>query len=781
MRFTIEGLDCANCAAKLERELRKVPGCEEATVNFTAKVLDAPLEKLEDIRAVVNRVEPGATLIMPESRALKKYTLNGLDCAACAAKLEAALQQVPGLGDARVNFTLKMLEMPAGFENQARQVIARVEPDVKLVEAARESAMEHKSAGRSPHVILTSIILLALGAVLHWQGTPYKVLEYGVLVSSYLLVGWPIVYKAGRNIIRGQVFDENFLMTVASFGAIAIGEVPEAAAVMVFYAVGEYFQERAVNNSRKSIAALLNIRPEYANLVTSSGESKVAPEDVQVGQLIMVKPGERVPLDGVVREGTSLLDTSALTGESVPRRVRRGGAILAGMVNREGLLSVEVTKIYADSSVARILELVERASERKAPAERFITSFARYYTPAVVIGAVLLAVVPPLVLPGATFSTWVYRALVMLVISCPCALVVSVPLSYFGGIGAASKHGVLFKGANYLDAVAKMHTVVFDKTGTLTHGVFKVTTVEPRGTIEGRDLLALAASVEQHSNHPLARSICQAVNGQGKLQSVSDVRELAGRGMEARLGELEVLVGNSRLMQERGVTVEEPLQLGTAVHVALEGEWLGYIVVADEIKSDSAEAVSGLKELGAARVWMLTGDREQAALTVATSLGLDGYAAELLPEDKVREVEKLQAGLTARKEVLLFVGDGINDAPVIARADVGVAMGGLGSDAAIEAADVVIMQDSPARLLTAVEIARFTSAIVRQNVWLSLGVKAGFMALGVLGITTIWGAVFADVGVALIAVLNATRALRYKASLVRSSSPSPQSATVSAE
>jgi len=623
-----------------------------------------------------------------------------------------------------------------------------------LEQPERGSAVDHNRRLIPIGLSLTLLVVGMLSEPLgHWSTLALSV--------SYLVVGWPIIRHVGKNIFRGMLFDEYGLMTIATFGAIAIGEFPEAVAVMVFFSIGEYFQERAVDNSRRSIKALLSLRPDYANLKNGEVTTVVIPESVRVGEVIVVKPGERVPLDGIVRAGQSFLDTSPLTGESVPRVVSVGHEILAGTINQSGLLEVEVTKIYANSTVAKILELVEQASERKAPTERFITSFARYYTPAVVAGAAMLALFPPLLIPGQTFEVWVYRALVMLVISCPCALVVSVPLSYFGGIGAASRQGILFKGANYLDALSKLHTVVFDKTGTLTRGIFAVAEVLPQAGHSRDEVLSLAATLEQHSTHPVAKAICQAGTAVAGAP-LTEISEYAGRGMTALLGEKLLVVGNDRLMAAHGVRLQARLeQGGTRVFVALDGHLVGEIRVADELKPDGGKAVTDLRALGVRHISMLTGDYEHPAAQVAQILGLDSYHAELLPHEKVAEVEGMQNALLKGRQKLVFVGDGINDAPVIARADIGIAMGGLGSDAAIEAADVVIMQDAPSKVATAVRLSRYTTAIVRQNVALSLGVKFVFMLLGALGMTTIWGAVFADVGVTLLAIANAMRALRF--------------------
>lgn len=696
-----------------------------------------------------------------------RYTLAGLDCASCAAKIEQELRKIKGLEGATVNFAGQSVELSPELAGAAREAIARVEPGVRLVEQGdrtKTAVAEEGEGQRKLYAIVVAGLLLAVGFLFHQplHNTPYAWAEYAVLLSAYLLVGGPVIRAALRNLTRGQVFDENFLMSVATVGAIAIHQLSEAVAVMLFYAVGEYLQERAVNRSRRSITALLDIRPEYANLKLNGEARQVRPEEVAVGRLIIIKPGERVPLDGEVLEGTSFLDTSALTGESVPRKVEAGEKVLAGMVNTGGLLTVRVTKPYAESSVARILELVENAAARKAPTEQFITAFSRYYTPAVVLVALAVAVVPPLVISGATFSEWVYRALVLLVISCPCALVISIPLGYFGGIGGASRRGVLVKGANFLDALTGLHTVVFDKTGTLTRGVFRVTRVVPYNGFSEEELLSLAAHAEAFSTHPIARSIREAYGREIPADAVGEYREIAGHGISAVVDGKRVLAGNDRLLHREGIAHEVCDLEGTGVHAAVDGTFAGYIIISDELKPDAQEAIARLKELGVKQAVMLTGDEESVARRVAASLGLDAYFAELLPEDKVTKVEELATGLAdRRKQKLAFVGDGINDAPVITRADVGVAMGGLGSDAAIEAADVVLMEDKPSRLATAVEIARYTGRIVRQNVVFALGVKAFFLLLGGFGVATIWEAVFADVGVALVAIFNATRTLRY--------------------
>ncbi|GAF25428.1 cation transport ATPase [Moorella thermoacetica Y72] len=697
-----------------------------------------------------------------------RYKLAGLDCAGCAARLEQELRRVKGLEKATINFAARSLDLPPEMLPAALEVIARVEPEVRLIETdGDETREENEKARRNLYRIIIATLLLVPGLIFNEQlhRTPYFWAEYAVLLAAYFLVGWPVIRTALRNLARGQFFDETFLMTVATAGAIAIHQLPEAVGVMLFYAVGEYFQERAVNRSRCSIAALLDIRPQYANLKLNGETKRVRPEEVEVGQAIVIKPGERVPLDGEVVDGVSFVDTSALTGEAVPRKVEKGEPILAGMINGHGLLTVRVTRPFEESSVARILELVENAATRKAPTEQFITAFSRYYTPAVVLGALALAVIPPLVLPEAAFSTWIYRALVLLVISCPCALVVSIPLGYFGGIGSASRRGILVKGASFLDALPALHTVVFDKTGTLTRGVFRVSRVVPYNGFTPKELLYTAAAAELYSNHPIAQSIREAWGSEISPDQVKDYHEIPGHGIRAVVKGRQVLAGNDRLLHREGIVHEVCSVEGTGVHVVIDGTFAGYIVIADEVKPDAGEAVARLKELGVKRIVMLTGDEEAVARRVARDLGIDAYFAELLPEDKVAKVEELEASLPdRRRQKLAFVGDGINDAPVITRADVGVAMGGLGSDAAIEAADVVLMEDAPSRLADAIEIARYTGLIVRQNVVLALSIKAFFLILGVLGVATIWEAVFADVGVALAAIFNASRTLRYRPS-----------------
>lgn len=613
----------------------------------------------------------------------------------------------------------------------------------------------------TPIAIATVLFLIGLifNEALH--NTPYAIAEYAVLIPAYLVSGWTVLTTAGRNILRGRIFDENFLMTIATLGAIAIHELPEAVAVMLFFQVGELFQGYSVGRSRRSIKSLLEVRPDTANLKVNGDIREVSPDSVSVGDVILVRPGEKVPLDGEILEGKSQVDTSALTGESVPRTVAVGETVLAGMINQSGVLTVRVTKPFNESSISRILELVENASSKKADTEKFITRFARYYTPMVVVLSLAVAILPPLLITGATRAEWVYRALVLLVISCPCGLVISIPLGYFGGIGGAAKRGILVKGSTFLDALTQVKTVVFDKTGTLTKGNFQVTEIISQNGLSQQQLLELAAQVESQSNHPVAQSILQAYGQSVDESGVQDYEEIAGHGIRARVGGRTVVAGNDRLLHRENIPHDLCKVDGTVAHLAVDGEYTGRIIIADELKEDAAEAIQALHSQGIETA-MLTGDSQSVADSIAQKLGLDQYRAELLPEDKVDALEEFLRRAGQAKSKVAFVGDGINDSPVIARADVGMAMGGLGSDAAIETADVVIMTDAPAKVAEAIAIAHRTLRIVWQNIILAMTVKALFIALGAIGLATLWEAVFADVGVALLAILNAGRILRVK-------------------
>ncbi|NLP34758.1 MAG: cadmium-translocating P-type ATPase [Clostridiales bacterium] len=597
------------------------------------------------------------------------------------------------------------------------------------------------------------VIAIILNIRLEW-------LPIALYLISYVIVGGDVVKKAIRNIFRGKVFDENFLMTVATIGAMLIAEYPEGVAVMLFYQIGELFQDHAVDKSRKSIASLMDIRPDFANVMRGSEHIKVDPDEVQIGDIIVVKAGEKIPLDGKVIEGTSMVDTSALTGESVPHEVDVGSDILSGCININGTITAEVTKEYEESTVSKILDLVENASSKKSQSEKFITRFARYYTPVVVIIAIILAIIPPLVIKEATFNEWIYRALSFLVVSCPCALVISIPLSFFGGIGGASKKGVLVKGSNHLEELAKTEIIVFDKTGTLTKGVFKVQEIHAED-ISKDELLELTAYAESFSNHPISNSLKQAYNKDIDNRRISDMEEISGHGVIATVDGKKVMAGNAKLMNKMNIPYYRGEIVGTVVHVAVDNRYVGYIIIADEVKADSKQAVKELKKANIKHTVMLTGDIENVAKKVAKELGIGQVYSELLPGDKVKKLEEL-FNKKSQKGRLAFVGDGINDAPVLARADIGIAMGGLGSDAAIEAADIVIMTDEPSKIATAIKISKKTLGIANQNIILAIGIKVIILILSALGITTMWAAIFGDVGVTILAVLNSFRALNVK-------------------
>jgi len=610
-----------------------------------------------------------------------------------------------------------------------------------------------------PLVMILS--LYAPGVIFENQlhNTLYSIGEYLVFIPAYLLSGWSVLKTAGRNILRGRIFDETFLMTVATLGAIAIHKLPEAVGVMLFYKIGELFQDIAVSRSRNSIKALLEIRPDYANIQTEQGLKKVSPDTVKIGDIIVVKPGEKIPLDGEILQGNSQIDTSALTGESVPQSVKPGETVLAGTINKIGVITVQVTKLFDESSIAKILDLVQNAKSKKAATEKFITKFARYYTPIVVFASLGVALLPPLFISGATSSEWIYRALILLVISCPCGLVISIPLGYFGGIGGAAKRGILVKGSTFLDSLNAVKTVVFDKTGTLTKGVFQVTKIVPQNGFFEKELLELTAKIESHSNHPIAQSIRNAYGNNIDASDVKDYEEIAGCGIRAKVANKVVMAGSDRLLHQEAIAHDNCLVEGTVIHLAIDNIYAGYIVIADELKEDAREAIQTLKKMGVEKTVMLTGDNHAIAARIAQEIGIDIYEAELLPEEKVNAIEKLLS-TTEKHAKVAFVGDGINDAPVIARADIGMAMGGLGSDAAIETADIVIITDAPSKVAQAIQIARKTRKIVWQNIGFALAIKGVFIGLGIFGIATMWEAVFADVGVALLAIFNATRVMK---------------------
>ena len=686
-----------------------------------------------------------------------------------------------GIKEATVDFLGKKIVVLADeiSENELVELIQtevdKIEDGVKVFVPkvqAGESSSEGEDTGKIKKKLLIGGVLFVLGI---FVPKTLFIPKLVIFLVSYLVIGGDVLLSAFKNILNGQVFDENFLMAIATIGAFAIGEYPEGVAVMLFYQLGELFQGIAVNNSRKSIVSLMDIRPDYANIKVGEGIKKVSPEEIKVGEIIVVKPGEKVPLDGKIVKGVSTFDTSALTGESLPREAKAGDDVLSGFINKNGLIEIQVAKIFSESTVSKILYLMENAGSKKSKTENFITKFARYYTPVVVITALIVAIFPPLLIQGATFSDWIYRALIFLVVSCPCALVISIPLGFFGGIGGASRHGILIKGTNYLEVLNNLESVVMDKTGTLTKGIFKVTEVNVKNNIKINDfennkteltkplLLKYAAHIEKFSNHPIAQSIvAEYENSVSKVDEnvVKDFEEISGFGIKVNINNHQFLAGNSKLMNLENITFDKKENLGTAIYLAADGKYIGNILISDEVKEDSARAIKGMKENGVKEIVMLTGDNEAIGKNIAEKLGIDKVFTELLPNEKVEKLEEIYKTKSEKGKVA-FVGDGINDAPVLARADLGIAMGGAGSDAAIEAADVVIMNDEPSKIVTAIKIAKKTKEIVWQNITVAFAIKIVVMALGLFGDATMWEAVFADVGVALLAVLNATRVLRY--------------------
>lgn len=813
--WILEGIDCANCAAKVERGVAKVAGVANSNVNYMTETLSFEVTEdredliLSNVQQKIKELEPNIILknkldrkliemntqltkesISNENKKYYEWILDGIDCANCAAKVERGVAAVPGVIKSNVNFMTETLSFEVEGENEngvlssVQQTVGALEPNIILRKKSdgtlvgtkttpQRTVSSVKDENKPKHLnknsltsllggkIKFTIIRLILGLALLTAGMFLPINErasLGLFILAYLITGYDVVGGAVRNTFRGQVFDENFLMTIATLSAFYIQEYPEAVAVMLFYQVGEVFQGIAVSKSRRSIADLMDIRPDYANLVTGNAVEKVAPETIKIGDIILIRPGEKVPLDGKVIEGTSAMDTSALTGESVPRSVKANDAVLSGFINRNGLLKVVVEKPFSESTVKKILDLVQNASGRKAPTEQFITKFARYYTPIVVVAAALLAIVPPLILPGATFNEWIYRASIFLVISCPCALVVSIPVGFFGGIGSASRKGILVKGSNFLEGLNDIKYVVMDKTGTLTKGKFEITAIETKNGINSQQLLELAAYAEAHSTHPIADSIKECYGRGIAEERITAYNEISGYGIQATIDGQEVLTGNARLMEKFSVNFEEVKEIGTIVYLAVEGMYMGHLLIADAIKEDAIESIAAMKSLGIKNIIMLTGDSKKVGEAIAQKLGITEVYSELLPQDKVVKFEEILSR-KERNEKVAFVGDGINDTPVLARSDIGIAMGGLGSDAAIEAADVVIMDDKPSKIVTAMQVAKDTRRIVWQNIFFALGVKGLFLILGAFGFATMWEAVFADVGVTVIAVLNSMRIL----------------------
>ena len=779
--YLLKGLDCPNCSAKIEKEVGELDGVTSSTVNLMNQTMtvqagaSVATSLLDTVTTIVHSHEPDVEVSEKTEPAVTKvYLLKGLDCPNCSAKIEKEVGELDGVTSSTVNLMNQTLTVQAGTSVAASlldtvtTIVHSHEPDVEVSEKQLEATAPVKKDEKAAvynDEDKKRTIRLAVGAVVYAIGMALTVFaklptlaELAFLIVAYVILGWDVVWQAVKNITRGQVFDEHFLMSVSTIGAFAIGEYPEAVAVMLFYQVGEFFQSLAVKRSRKSISDLMDICPDSATVKRNGVLQVVSPESVAVGEIIVVKPGEKIPLDGIVVDGESMLDTKALTGESVPRSIRKGDEALSGCINQSGLLTLKVTKSFGESTVSKITDLVENASARKAPTENFITTFARYYTPVVVGMAAVLAIIPPLVLGGG-WSEWLRRGFVFLIVSCPCALVISIPLTFFGGIGAASKRGVLVKGSNYLEALNKVSVVVFDKTGTLTKGVFEVANIIPAAGYQKEQVLEYAAQAESYSNHPIAKSILATYGKPIDQKQFSDFEEISGHGISVMVQGKKVLAGNSKLMESEKIAYAACDAAGTKFYVAADGSYVGCILIADEVKPDSKCAIAELKKIGVEKTVMLTGDDERIGKSVADELGLDAYYAQLLPDQKVEKLEMLDKQKRQGSK-LAFVGDGINDAPVLARADVGIAMGGLGSDAAIEAADVVLMTDEPSKLVEAIDVAKATKRIVMQNIVIALGIKSVFLVLGALGMAGMWEAVFGDVGVTIIAVLNAMRILK---------------------
>lgn len=808
-KLRVEGLDCANCAQKIEDKINKLQGVTEATVNFATMSIfvNSDLDEndiISNIQKIANQVEDGITILPSKKRLVKDnglqhehhhshdscecghnhdkeeegacelphdyqhvedrelvgdaitISIQGLDCANCAMKVETKINQMNTIKNAVVNFSTQTLLVQTNTKVDTNTLVDELQKVVDNVEdGVTLSIKKGITIVQKPKLFSFKEnwdLALGIGLLIVGIFLDEKSYSFAIYLASYFISGYKVLWKAIKNIARGEIFDENFLMCVATIGALAIGEYSEAVAVLLFYSVGEIFQSYAVNKTRSSISSLMDIKSEYANVVVGDDVIKKDPEDVQIGDFILVKVGEKVPLDGRVYKGKSTLDTSSLTGESLPRNVQEQDDILAGVVNLTDILYIKVTKAYEDSAVSKILELMENAASKKAPMERFITRFAKIYTPTVVVLAILLAIVPMLIFKDAVFSDWLYRALTFLVVSCPCALVISIPLGLYAGLGKASKIGVLIKGGNYLELLKDVNTVVFDKTGTLTQGRFEV--VE----INGNDnLLMYGAYGEYFSNHPIGKSIVTSYKKEIDASRIKDFKEIAGKGITVTIDNQKVALGNQGFMESLAIKVVEPSTIGTIVHIAINGEYAGNIVVADTIKETSINGVAKLKEAGIDNTVMLTGDHHNVATSIANTLGIDTVYSELLPQDKVHQVESLMKNPTCK---LAFVGDGINDAPVLARANIGIAMGGIGSDAAIEAADMVLMTDDIEKIAETIEVSKKTNSILKQNVIFTLTIKIGVLLLTLFGLSDMWMGVFADVGVTLIAILNSMRILR---------------------
>lgn len=778
----LNGLTCAHCAEVIGDKVKFLEGIQSSNLNFVNKKLTLELNSgknedkiIEDVIDLIDSIEPGLDIQVlgnkNKSYIKKDIILGGLNCAHCAEVIVNKVSSLDGVKNSNINFVNKKLSVEINKIDEdiiIKNIINIINDTEPGIDIKVEGIQKNKTIKKEKNIvkdnnklkllkILLGVFVFIFAFYEEMMGVESK---YSILifVVSYILVGGDVVYKALRNMTKGRIFDENFLMTVATIGAIAIGDASEAVGVMLFYKIGEYLQELAVGKSRKSISDLMQIKPDRANLKVGDAVRVVDPEEVEIGDFIIVKPGEKVPLDGVVVDGNSMVDTSALTGESVLRTVKSGDELLSGFINKNSLLTVKVTKSFSESTVAKILDLVENASSKKSKTENFISVFSKYYTPIVVILATLIAVIPPIFVQGAMFSDWLHRGLVFLVVSCPCALVLSIPLSYFSGIGVASKNGILIKGSNYLEALRYVDTVVFDKTGTLTEGVFDVVKVNSV-VISEEELIKYASIAEANSNHPIAKSILKYYNKEVNLNKIESYEEIPAHGIKVKYENEKILAGNEKLMTANNIKINKSEEIGTVVYVAVNNQFKGSIVISDKIKSDSEKAIKEIKDQGIKETVILTGDNKEVAGLVAKQLKVDKVYSNLLPNEKVEKIESIYEGRN-EKEKIAFVGDGINDAPVLARVDVGIAMGGLGSDAAIEAADIVIMTDEPSKIAEGIKISKKTYKIVWQNIIFALGIKSIVMIFGALGMASMWEAVFADVGVALIAVLNAMRIMK---------------------
>jgi Cd2+/Zn2+-exporting ATPase len=775
--YEFDGIVCESCAYKIEDKLSKLDKVKKAYINLINKKLTIILKESErivdkEVESIIDKIEPNMTIKRQKKNIFKnEYDVENLNCSSCAAKITSKINEIEDVSKVNYNPSTKKLTIKSKDKNigakKIDNIIRSIEPDAYIKTLNLRVKDENNTNKKESKTIFDYDIPLITGSFIYFLAI--LIFEFNYLITlpnyfkwilfgvSYLLIGHNVLIKAFKNIKRGQIFDENFLMVIATIGAFAIREFPEAVAVMLFYKIGELFQDKAVDKSRRSIQDLMDIKPDYANLIIGEKVKEVSPQEVHPGDIILVKPGEKIPLDGVIIDGNTMIDNSALTGESKFINLEEGSKVLSGSINKSSLIKIKVQKEYEDSTVSKILELIEEAAGRKAPQEKFITKFAKYYTPFVVGAAVLIAFIPPLVLTGQVFSEWIYRALIFLVVSCPCALVISIPLGFFGGIGLSSKRGILVKGSNYLDALNKIEHVIFDKTGTLTEGNFKVNEVVGLNNYTEDDIIEYAAYSEANSLHPIANSIKEKYNKELKHQRIKEHKEIAGKGVYALIDNKEILIGNIDLLKAYDVEIENinNVENDNLIHLAIDKKHAGYIIIKDRIKKDSKKSIEELKRLGVKNISMLTGDQKSIAKSVSDELNIDNYYAELLPHQKVENIERIIKN--SNEDNVVFVGDGINDAPVLARSDIGIAMGGLGSDAAIEAADIVLMTDEPYKLVEAIKISKKTRKIVWQNIILALGVKGIVLILGVFGLATMWQAVFADVGVALLAVLNSIR------------------------